>query len=528
MERVTEGGVWETVLADGIAHEGDKYKFKIFGNGCCRYAADPYAFATERQPRDASVVYDLDGYTWRDAGWLAYRQGKALERARMPLNIYELDLGSWKRRPNGDFCSYGEIARELAPYVKQMGYTHIGLTPVTEYARDEGEALGVCSYFAPTSRFGTPNEFKAFVDSMHEAGIGVVLELELSSFSVDALALFDGRPLFERTDGGKMHFDVSRKEVECFLASCACFWFEKYHADGICVDGVLDLIYPSGGRKCLEAVAFFRKLNSYVKGTFPDVVMLSQECDPRGGMTTLEDGGLGFDIIRNVGWTNHTLEYAGRDPQLRNDGVCVPETVAESSLLAISHKDVCGGRQSFINKLGGEYRQKFAGVRAILGYMMTYSGGKLMFMGGELGQLSEWERTSSTEWFLLDRDAHSKLQMYVAELNHLYLTTPCLYRGTLDLYCTGKQGIICYRRADEDNDVITVINLTPTAYENFRLGVPFGGTYREIFNSDDERFGGEGVLNTTKLISRSTSEEDSEKSIAIRIPPLAITILERV
>ena len=564
MEKTSDGGIWECTTEKGKVKNGDRYKYRIEGANGVHMKADPYGVSSELPPDTASVIYDIDGYEWRDSGWLAHRRTKAGKMYGEPMNIYEVHLGSWKRHDNGDYYTYAELASDLAPYVKQMGYTHIELMPVAEHPFDGSWGYQVCSYFAPTSRYGTPKDFMAFVDSMHEAGIGVIVDWVPAHFPKDEHGLyeFDGQPLYEyqgqdrieHSGWGTRRFDVGRNEVECFLVSNADFWLDKYHIDALRVDAVASMIYldydrmpgewvPNvyGDNRCLEAIAFFRKLNSHIKGAFPDVLMIAEESTAWANVTTFENGGLGFDMKWNMGWMNDTLSYAEVDPLFRKYEhekmtFSLTYSFGEKYILPISHDEVVHGKKSFLDRMSGDYWQKFASARAFMGYMMTHPGKKLMFMGGEIGQFREWDFEGQIEWFLLDYDSHAKFQRYAAELNHLYLRTPALWQrdDSWDGFQwidpnNRDQSIISYRRIDnEGREIIVAINFTPVVYEDYRIGVPREGVYKEIFNSDDERFGGSGVINTTERKSEARSWNYCENSIVMRMPPLAISIFECV
>ena len=563
MDRITEGGIWEIEVCDGSIKPGDKYKYKIYGCGQVHYKADPYAFAAELPPETASVICDPTDYKWKDKGWLNFRAKTAPDFYRQPMNIYELHLGSWKRHEDGTPLTYTELARELAPYVKQMGYTHIELLPVTEHPFDGSWGYQVTSYFAPTSRYGTPDEFRAFVDKMHEAGIGVILDWVPAHFPKDRHGLFefDGKPLYEyqgwdrieHEGWGTRRFDVGREEVQSFLISSATYWLKEFHIDALRVDAVASMIYldydkrpgewvpnMDGGNRCFEAIAFFRKLNSHIKGLCPDVLMIAEESTAWANVTTFDNGGLGFDMKWNMGWMNDTLSYAELDPVYRkyhHDKINFSLTYAfgERYALPISHDEVVHGKKSFLDKMSGDYWQKFAGARAFYGYMMTHPGKKLFFMGSEIGQFREWDYEGEIEWFLLDYETHAKFQRYVAELNQLYIASPELWQ--IDDSWNGfswidannnDQSIVSYRRIAEDgNELIVLINFTPVAREDFRLGVP-SGSYEEIINSDDERFGGSGVINTGVIKTEEFGVHGFERSVKLRVPPLGITILKKI
>lgn len=561
MSRITEGGIWEITMSNDQVHKGDKYKYKIYGCGQERCKSDPYGVMAELPPDTATIVGELEEYPWRDAGWMAYRKKKSGKMYSEPMNIYELHLGSWKRHEDGSYYSYTELAADLAPYVKQMGFTHVELMPVMEHPFDGSWGYQVCSYYAPSARFGTPRDFMSFVDSMHEAGIGVILDWVPAHFPKDAHGLyeFDGKPLYEyqgwdrieHEGWGTRRFDVGRNEVQSFLVSNAMFWVDKYHADGLRVDAVASMLYldydkrpgewiPNeyGGNQCLEAIAFFRKLNGCMKEYYPDVLMIAEESTAWGHVTTFDYDGLGFDMKWNMGWMNDTLAYAELDPIFRkyhHDKTTFSLTYAfgERYILPISHDEVVHGKKSFLDKMSGDYWQKFASARAFFGYMMTHPGKKLFFMGNEIGQFREWDYEGQIEWFLLNYDSHAKFQHYVAELNHLYLETPALWErdGGWDGFQwidadNRDHSIISYRRIDQKGkEVLVLINFTPVAREDYLLGVPQAGVYEEIFNSDAEKYGGSGVVNLGDLYTTGQPWNYIADSIRLRVPPLGMVIL---
>ena len=563
MARLTEAGIWEAILPSDQVRLGDRYKYKIRNGGREVMKSDPYGIEAELPPDTATVVSLLADYPWRDAGWLAYRKEKAGKHYAEPMNIYELHLGSWKRHADGSYYSYEELARELAPYVKQMGYTHIELLPVMEHPFDGSWGYQVCSYYAPSARFGTPRDFMAFVDSMHEAGIGVILDWVPAHFPKDAHGLyeFDGQPLYEyqgwdrieHAGWGTRRFDVGRTEVQSFLISNALFWLRKYHVDGLRVDAVASMIYLDYDRKpdewvpnvfgtnrCLEAIAFFRKLNACVKEQVPDALMIAEESTALANVTTFENDGLGFDMKWNMGWMNDTLAYAQEDPLFRkhhHERMTFSLTYAfgERYVLPISHDEVVHGKKSFLDKMSGDYWQKFASARAFYGYLMTHPGKKLFFMGSEIGQFREWDHEGQVEWFLLDYEAHAKFQHYVSELNHLYLEQSPLWE--CDDSWEGfewidadnrEESILSYRRKDKAGRELTVVlNFTPVVREDFLLGVSDAGIYEEIFNSDDESFGGSGVINVGDLPTTGEPWRAQGDSIRLRIPPLGMTVIRQ-
>jgi len=563
MTRITEGGIWEAMMPSDRVRDGDLYKFKIWSRGRELYKADPYAFAAECPPETASRIVDIEGYAWRDDGWMAHRSTKAGRFYDEPMNVYELHLGSWRRHEDGTPFTYSELATELATYVKQMGYTHVELMPVAEHPFDGSWGYQVCSYYAPTARFGSPTDFMGFVDTMHEAGIGVILDWVPAHFPKDAHGLyeFDGQPLYEyqgwdrieHEGWGTRRFDVGRNEVESFLISNATFWFEKYHVDGLRVDAVASMIYldydkrpgewvPNvyGNNRCLEAIAFFRKLNMHIKGRFPDVLMIAEESTAWSNVTTFDNDGLGFDMKWNMGWMNDTLSYAETDPLYRKyvhekTTFSLTYAFSERYVLPISHDEVVHGKKSFLDKMSGDYWQKFASARAVFGYMMTHPGKKLFFMGSEIGQFREWDYASQIEWFMLDYESHAQFQYYVASLNHLYLASPALWQrddswdGFVWIDADDRErSLLSYRRRDrEGNEMIVVLNFTPVVHNDFWLRVPEVGVYEEVFNSDEIRFGGSGVVNEGDLEATVNPYREEENVLRMTVPPLGMTILAK-
>lgn len=561
MHRITDGGLFEIYIPCERFSESALYKYKIRSGNKELYKADPYGVRMERIPGTASEIYDITGYAWRDESWMRRRRTKMKDKAgEQPINIYEVHLGSWKRHEDGSYYSYEELARELSSYVKQMGYTHVELMPVMEHPFDGSWGYQVCGYYAPSSRFGTPKDFMAFVDCMHEAGIGVILDWVPAHFPKDAHGLyeFDGCPLYEYQGADRMEhrgwgtrcFDVGRNEVQSFLVSNALYWAKCYHADGLRVDAVASMLYldydkmpgewvPNvyGDNRNLEAIAFFQKLNGEMKRVCPDVLMIAEESTAFGNVTRFEDGGLGFSSKWNMGWMNDALAYAALDPIYKKYhhnqiNFSLMYSFSERFILPISHDEVVHGKKSLLDKMPGDYRQKFDNTRAFLTYMMTHPGKKLLFMGGEIGQFREWDYDGSIEWFLLDYESHARLQLFAAELNHFYLEHPELYQ--VDDSWEGFQwidaddrdrSIISYRRIDKKgNELIVVINFTPVCYRDFSLRVPELGEYEELLNSDEERFGGQGNVNQSPLAAES---RDGSTAIKITVPPLAATILKR-
>ena len=565
MSRISDGGIWEYVDREGIAKPYSLYKYKIRSGARELYKADPYGFYCEKPPETASVLY-RSNYKWRDGGWLKYRNRRAGNFFSQPINIYEVHLGSWKKKGEGenDYLSYREMAEELSVYVKQMGYTHIEIMPVAEHPFDGSWGYQVCGYYAPTSRYGEPDDFRAFVDKMHEAGIGVIVDWVPAHFPKDAHGLyeFDGKPLYEyqgvdrieHAGWGTRRFDVGREEVQSFLVSNAIWWLKEYHVDGLRVDAVASMLYldydkmpgewvPNvyGDNKCLEAMAFFKKLNSAIKELCPGALMIAEESTAFSNVTGFENDGLGFDMKWNMGWMNDTLEYALMDPVYRkyhHNKMTFSLTYAfsERYVLPISHDEVVHGKLSFLDRMPGSYEDKFAGTRVFAAYMMTHPGKKLMFMGGEIGQFREWDYKGEIEWFLLDYDMHSRLQFYFSDLNHFYLKNPALWK--LDSDWSGfewinaddnENSILSFRRMDGDGEeLVILLNFTPVRREGYEFGVPVAGVYGEVFNSDDEKYGGTGVKNSEPMRTFGRPNGKYLFSLKADIPAFGAVVLKRI
>ena len=559
MARISDGGVWEAVV-EGAAH-GQRYKYIISSGRDKRvFKADPYAFFSETEGNTASIICDLNGYTWGDDAW-RISAGSAFP-LDSPVNIYEVHLGSWMRSDDGGFLNYVKIAERLIPYVKEMNYTHIELLPVMEHPFGGSWGYQICGFYAPTSRYGSPHEFMKFIDLCHQAGIGVILDWVPSHFPKDEHGLieFDGGALYEchgpdrieHGEWGTRCFDYGRTEVQSFLVSNAVFWHELYHADGLRVDAVSSMLYldygresghwspnTDGGNENLDAIAFLRKLNETVLEMFPHSMMIAEESTawplvsrPAG------DGGLGFNFKWNMGWMNDMLEYVEVDPVLRKDvhnkiTFSFFYAFSENYVLPLSHDEVVHGKKSLLNKMPGEYAMKFAGLRAFLGYMMTHPGKKLTFMGAELGQFREWDTESGLDWLLLDYPMHSNLKRYVMQLNAFYLKTPALWE--IDYSWEGfkwisendrNQNVIAFMRTDKKGEsIVVMINFSPTRRNYYRIGVPESGVYTEIFNSDLPEYGGWGNINV-KVKSESIAMHGYEHSISLTAPPLSTICLK--
>ena len=555
MMRIADG-VWETQI-DGIKNF-ETYKYAITSpDGKVTLKSDPYARHFETAPANASKVYADDGYVWGDDEWKTVQCEKDIMNS--PVNIYEVHLGSWNRFADGNTYDYVTAAKEISKYVKKMGYTHIELMPLTEHPFEGSWGYQVTGYFAPTSRFGTPADFKKFVDIMHSAGIGVILDWVPAHFPKDEFGLyrFDGTPCYEYADDrkgehkewGTCVFDYGKVQVMNFLISSAVFWLKEYHIDGLRVDAVASMLYldygrnggewlPNsyGGREHLEAIELLRRVNEAAFSANPKVMMIAEESTAWPMVTKPAcDGGLGFNFKWNMGWMNDMLRYMSLDPFFRkHNHDCLTFSFfyafSENFVLPISHDEVVHGKCSLINKMPGEYSQKFDNLRAFYAYMMAHPGKKLLFMGQEFAQFIEWKYDSALDWLLLDYDAHKQMHEYVKDLNKFYLKNSQFWE--IDYSWEGfswisnddyAQSIISFRRINRDGDeIICVCNFVPVDRHDYRIGVPVSGSYKKLFSSADEKYGGSGgVADAYK--SDDTAMHGYENSISLDIPALSVT-----
>ena len=552
-------GVWE-VFVEGVK-EFCTYKYCIeseYGDRLMK--ADPYAFHAQTRPGQASVVYDIESYSWNDSEWFNKRKENNISSS--PMNIYEIHAGSWRKYPDGNFFNYQKLADELIPYLKEMHYTHVQLMPIMEHPYDGSWGFQTTGYYAPTSRYGTPSDFMAFVDRLHCEGIGVILDWVPSNFPTDdfGLARFDGSPLYESNDPktskrdswGTCLFNYARFEVTSFLVSCAMFWLDKYHIDGLRIGALSSMLYldygktegewePNkfGGKENLDAVDFVKRLNTAVHMYHPDVMMFAEENTSWPKLThKIEDGGLGFDFKWNMGWMNDMLHYMSLNSMWRpfnHDSLTFSFYYAfsEKFLLPISHDEVSHGKGSLIKQMPGKYDEQFAGVRAFITYMYAHPGKKLVFMGTEIGQFDEWNHEEAIQWDLLEFEKHKKLRTFFKELNKFYLDCKPLYE--LDTVWKGfdwihhddyTNSVIAFKRTDKNGDeIVSVCNFQPIRRDEYCIGVPKYGLYDEVFNSDEERFGGSGVVNGNNIKTEVMKIHGFDQGLSLTLPPLSVIYL---
>lgn len=559
--RWDSSGIWEGFIP-GV-QEGSHYKFKIFStkDSRVRIKADPFAFKTEVMPLSASVIWSSD-HKWKDKKWMNKSRSKK-NAHNAPLSIYEVHLGSWKKN-NGDSLSYAELAEELVAYVKEMGFTHVEMMPITEHPYYPSWGYLSTSYFAPTSRFGEPDELKILVEAFHKAEIGVIVDWVPAHFPNDdfALADFDGSCVYEHFDRQKgfhpdwnsLIFNFERNEIRSFLISSAFYWLEQFHFDGLRVDAVSSMLYldysreegqwsPNiyGGNEYLAAKDFLRDLNIAVYGTYPDVHMIAEESTAFPGVTRqAHHGGLGFGKKWMMGWMNDTLEYFSKDPVYRRyhqNEISFSMTYAysENYLLPLSHDEVVHGKGSMLSKMPGDDWQQFANLRVLYAYMFAHPGDKLLFMGCEIGQRSEWNFNESIEWFVLENLSHKGIQTLIKDLNKLYASELSLHIDNFDpkgfewIACDDyKNSVLAFERKSEKESILVLCNFTPKVLEKYTIGAPEKGKYKIILNTDDTKYGGSGFSNKKTYNTKAKESHGRDNSLELILPPLGTIFLKKV
>ena len=561
MEKVSDSGLW-SIFIEGI-EPGEKYKYSIESiHGEHKYKADPYAFESEKRPNTASIISENVKYKWNDRSWMMKR--KRFNMYESPINIYEIHLGSWKTK-NGEFLTYEEMAEELPKYLVDMGYTHVEILPVLEHPLDASWGYQGVGYYSVTSRYGNANDFKYLIDELHRAGIGVILDWVPSHFCKDAhgLYMFDGTPTYEYEEEwkrenkgwGTFNFDLGRPEVKSFLISNLFYWIKEFHIDGIRNDAVSNMLYLNygrndgewfpniyGGNGNLEAIQFIKDYNRALHEEFPTVMTIAEESTAWPKISKpIEDDGLGFNFKWNMGWMNDTLRYIKEDPINRKYHhhkltFSMSYHYSENFILPISHDEVVHGKGSLVNKMWGDYWNKFAGVRVYLAHMMGHPGKKLMFMGSEFGQFIEWREYEGLQWNLIEEyDMHKKTQQFFRDMNHYYKENKALWEGDYKLEgyewidadnC--DESIYSFIRRDSNSDevLIFICNYTPVVRYDFRVGVPLLAEYIEDFNTDSEIYGGSGQVMTDKLVAEEIAWNNQPYSIKIKVPPMAAIILK--
>ena len=560
MEFDTDSDVWTAFVKDVPYESLYKYYIETY-NGSSFYKADPFAFYAEKPPETASRIFDVDDFNWTDDDFL--KQRATVDKLHSPLNIYEVHLGSWKKKNNHkEYLTYNELSVELLEYVQDMGYTHIEIMPIMEHPFDGSWGYQITGYYAPTSRYGNPKQFMNFVNEAHKKGICIILDWSPGHFCLDAhgLANFNGEKLYEseyHPNWGTAKFDLSKGEVKSFLYSNAIYWIQKYHIDGIRVDGVTSMLYlnfgiddnrlkkfnEKGTEENFVAIEFLKFLNSMIGKTFPDVLLIAEESTAWPLVTyPPEVGGLGYNFKWDMGFMHDTLNYMKSDFPYRPSvhqflTFSMMYNFNENFILSFSHDEVVHEKASMIGKMPGDNWRQFAGMRALLLYQITHPGGKLNFMGYEFGQFIEWRYYEGLEFFLIEKfEMHKKLLKFTKSLNKLYLNEKALWENGFDENTfewidanNNKQSSICYIRhaKNNDNDLVVFINFVPENYDVYRIGVPYDGVWEEVFNSDDEEFGGSNRINNKHILAEEIESHGRKFSIAIKTPPIGGIIFKR-
>ena len=546
--------IWVTFIP-GLKN-GDIYKYRVVGEDWNTVLkADPFAFHAETGPATGSKIWDIEGYEWTDSDYMEKRRGK--DSVHAPMSIYEMHMGSWRKKDGEVFPNYRRVADELVEYLKYMHYTHVELLPITEYPYDGSWGYQVTGFFAPTSRYGTPQDFMYFVDKLHSEGIGVIIDWVPAHFPRDehGLRMFDGAPCYEcseqrmaeHPDWGTMIFDYSRPQVQSFLTSSAVFFFDKYHVDGIRVDAVSSMLYLDYGRKFgewtpnkdggninLGAVDFLRKLNTAILTEYPGAITIAEESTAFPLVSRPpEVGGLGFMFKWDMGFMHDTLDYMAMDPYFRSYNhsrltFSMMYAFSENFVLAFSHDEVVHGKASMVNKMWGDYETKFASLRALYGYQFAHPGKKLMFMGGEFAQFIEWNYLQQLDWSLLEYPLHDGMRKYVRELGRLYASTPALWKvdDSWDGFSwlnvdDSERSSVAFMRMSQRSYIVCALNFTPVRYDDFTIGLPKPGVLKEVINSDDTQYGGSGILNKAEIESADESFLDHPCSAKITLPPMS-------
>lgn len=553
LHKINKEGIWSTIINKNL--EGAIYKYEIITpDGERLLKSDPFAYYSEIRPNTASIVYSLEGFEWEDSIWLNRKSKKNI--LADPVAIYEVHLGSWKKREDGSLLTYRELAVEIIPYVLELGFTHIELLPIIEHPLDISWGYQGTGYFSVTSRYGTPHDFMYFVNECHKKGLGVILDWVPGHFCKDTHGLykFDGSYLYdypnennrENPVWGTANFNLARNEVQSFLISNALFWIRYYHIDGFRLDAVANLIYwpnQHGKIENRDGIKFLKKLNKVVFQYDPTILMMAEDSTDWPQVTSpVHYGGLGFNYKWNMGWMNDVLSYMETPSEYRHSvhnkmTFSLLYTFKENFILPFSHDEVVHGKKSLLDKMPGDYWQKFAQLRLLLGYMIGHPGKKLLFMGFELGQFTEWKDKEQLDWNLLDYDMHQKIFVYVKELFKLYKRSRPLYEldhrqigfEWIDVNNAG-QSIFSFIRqgVKEDECLVFICNFTPTVYHDYLIGVPQRGTYREVMNSDDRKFGGSGVINKKVIKTLDKPFHGKPYSIKLSIPPFGVSILRPV